>query len=144
MQRRDQQTAEGILFTDQYQLSMAQLYYRLGLHEKQVQFDHYFRTYPNYGMHQAGYCINAGLEGMIEWMKNARFRDEDVEHLRSQTGRTGLRGFEDDFLAWTRGAPQCAPDRRSGTDGHLPDSGDFLTKPPQLPDSYCDQGRPNS
>ena len=65
MQLRDQQTAEGILFTDQYQLSMAQLYYRLGLHEKQVQFDHYFRSYPDYGLHQAGYCINAGLEWLV-------------------------------------------------------------------------------
>ena len=53
---------EGILFTDHYQLTMAQLYFRAGLHEKQVQFDHFFRRYPDYDSHQAGYCINAGLE----------------------------------------------------------------------------------
>ncbi|MCL4858297.1 MAG: nicotinate phosphoribosyltransferase, partial [Caldilineaceae bacterium] len=50
---------EGILFTDQYQLTMAQLYFRAGLHEHTVQFDHFFRRYPDYGSHQAGYCINA-------------------------------------------------------------------------------------
>ena len=93
-------TAEGILFTDQYQLTMAQLYYRMGLHERHAQFDHFFRSYPDYGAHQAGYCINAGLEWLLDWMARARFRQEDVAYLRGQTGRTGARVFADDFLDW--------------------------------------------
>ena len=72
------QIAEGILFTDQYQLTMAQLYYRLGLHEKLAQFDHFFRHYPNYGAHQAGYCINAGLGWLLGWMAEAHIRDEEI------------------------------------------------------------------
>jgi len=100
MKRSDQTTAEGILFTDQYQLTMAQLYYRMGLHEKQAQFDHFFRSYPDYGSHKAGYCINAGLEWLLDWMREAHFRDQDVAHLRGQTDRTGKRIFGDDFLAW--------------------------------------------
>ena len=100
MKRSDQTTAEGILFTDQYQLTMAQLYYRMGLHEKQAQFDHFFRSYPDYGSHKAGYCINAGLEWLLDWMREAHFRDQDVAHLRGQTDRTGKRLFGDDFLAW--------------------------------------------
>jgi nicotinate phosphoribosyltransferase len=100
MKRSDQATAEGILFTDQYQLTMAQLYYRMGLHEKPAQFDHFFRSYPDYGSHQAGYCINAGLEWLLDWMREARFRDRDVAYLRGQTDRTGKRIFDDDFLAW--------------------------------------------
>jgi nicotinate phosphoribosyltransferase len=103
MKRSDRPTAEGILLTDQYQLTMAQLYYRMGLHEKHAQFDHFFRSYPDYGSHQAGYCINAGLEWLLDWMQEARFRDQDVEYLRDQTGRTGKRIFDDDFLAWLRG-----------------------------------------
>jgi nicotinate phosphoribosyltransferase len=102
MKRSDQETAEGILFTDQYQLTMAHLYYRMGLHEKQGQFDHFFRRYPDYGGHKAGYCISAGLEWLLDWMENAHFRDEDVEYLRGQTGRTGASIFDDDFLAWLR------------------------------------------
>lgn len=102
MKSADQQTAEGILFTDQYQLTMAQLYYRMGLHEKTVQFDHFFRKYPDYGPHQAGYCISAGLEWLLDWMQEARFRDRDIEYLRSQTSRGGQRIFADDFLAWLR------------------------------------------
>ena len=77
MNRTDRRTAEGILFTDQYQLSMAHVYFRMGLHEKTAQFDHFFRSYPDYGSHQAGYCINAGLEWLLDWMQEARFRGRD-------------------------------------------------------------------
>jgi nicotinate phosphoribosyltransferase len=98
----DRLTAEGILLTDEYQLTMAQLYYRMGLHEKHAQFDHFFRSYPDYGGHQAGYCINAGLEWLLDWMQAVHFRDEDVEYLRGQTGQTGKRIFDDDFLNWLR------------------------------------------
>ena len=102
MKQSDRRMAEGILFTDQYQLTMAQLYYRTGLHEKQVQFDHFFRRYPDYGAHKAGYCINAGLEWLLDWMQGAHFRDSDIETLRGQTGRTGTPVFADDFLVWLR------------------------------------------
>jgi nicotinate phosphoribosyltransferase len=100
LNKSDRKTAEGILFTDQYQLTMAQLYFRTGLHEKQVQFDHFFRRYPDYGVHQAGFCINAGLEWLLDWMLAVRFRPEDIDHLRGQQGRQGNPVFGDDFLSW--------------------------------------------
>src|SRR3990172_13153682 len=100
MKRKDQQTAEGMLFTDQYQLTMAQLYFRMGLHERQAQFDYFFRSYPDYGKHKAGYCINAGLEWLLDWMSQVRFREEDIAYLRSQKGQSGERTFGDDFLDW--------------------------------------------
>lgn len=102
MNEAERKTAEGILLTDQYQLTMAQLYYRMGLHDRPAQFDHFFRSYPNYGDHQAGYCINAGLEWLLDWMENAHFRNEDLDYLRGQTGRTGQRIFQDDFLGWLK------------------------------------------
>ncbi len=102
MDSRAQATAEGILFTDMYQLTMAQLYYRTGLHEKPVQFDHFFRSYPDYGTHKAGYCINAGLEWLLDWMGQARFGDVEVDFLRGQRSRTGAQLFADDFLGWLR------------------------------------------
>ncbi len=95
-----ERTAEGILYTDQYQLTMAQLYFRAGLHEREAQFDHFFRSYPDYGSHQAGYCINAGLEWLLDWMQKAHIRPEELEYLRGQRGREGKRIFGDDFLAW--------------------------------------------
>ena len=36
MKYSEKRIAEGILLTDQYQLTMTQLYFRLGLHEKQA------------------------------------------------------------------------------------------------------------
>lgn len=102
MRSADQRTAEGILFTDQYQLTMAQLFFRMGLHEREVQFDHFYRHNPDYGAHQAGYCIGAGLEWLLDWMRDARFREEDLAYLRSQTARNGQRIFHDDFLDWLR------------------------------------------
>ncbi len=92
--------AEGILFTDQYQLTMAQLYFRSGVHEMEVQFDHFFRRYPDYGSHQAGYCVNAGLETMLDWFQEARFGEEELDYLRSQRNASGARIFHDDFLEW--------------------------------------------
>ncbi|MGD2251475.1 MAG: nicotinate phosphoribosyltransferase [Anaerolineales bacterium] len=102
MKAEERATAEGILFTDQYQLTMAQLYFRMGLHERGVQFDHFFRRYPDYDSHKAGYCVNAGLEWFVKWMREAHFRKQDIRYLRSQTGRSGSPLFADDFLAWLR------------------------------------------
>ena len=98
----DRLTMEGILFTDEYQLTMAQLYFRMGIHEKQAQFDHFFRDYPNYGSHKAGFCINAGLGWLLDWMDEVNFREEDIAYLRGQKDRLGNPIFKDDFLAWLR------------------------------------------
>lgn len=98
----DHETIGGILYTDQYQISMAQLYYRMGLHNRNVQFDHFFRSYPDYGSHKAGYCINAGLEWFLDWLQRAQFRDQDIAYLRSQKDRAGNQLLKDDFLEWLR------------------------------------------
>ena len=68
MQRINRRLSEGFLFTDMYQLTMAQLYFRAGIHEKKAQFDHFSRKYPNYGSHQAGFCVNAGMGWLLDWM----------------------------------------------------------------------------
>lgn len=93
---------DGVLFTDQYQLTMAQLYYERGLHERQAQFDFFFRRYPDYGRHQAGYAVFAGLDPLLDWMERVRFTDTDLELLRSQTNAAGQRRFGEGFLNWLR------------------------------------------
>ena len=92
--------AEGILLTDQYELTMAQLYFRLGLHEKPVAFDYFFRDYPDYGEHQAGFCVSAGLAWLLEWIESAKVSQAELALLRGQTNRAGTRVFGDDFLGW--------------------------------------------
>lgn len=102
MKPSERATAEGVLYTDQYQFTMAQLYFRYGLHEKLAQFDHFFRSLPDYGTHQAGYCINAGLEWFVDWLQESCFRDEDIDYLRSQRSSKGDQLFDDDFLDWLK------------------------------------------
>lgn len=96
--RRD--LTEGFLFTDQYQLTMSQLYWKYGLHERTAQFDYFFRRYPDYGRHQAGYAVFAGLEWLIDWIEATRVRDEDLDRLRSQRCASGRRRFDEGFLSW--------------------------------------------
>jgi nicotinate phosphoribosyltransferase len=127
MTPHDKRLAEGALFTDMYQLTMAQLYYRQGLHEKRVQFDHFFRDNPNYGTHQAGYCVNAGLGWLLDWMDEARFGDDEIEALRAQRGRTGKRLFDDDFLRYLRGVSFASLNMRAIPEGRVVHPGVPLT-----------------
>ncbi len=108
MNKAEQKIAEGILFTDLYQLTMAQLYWRMGLGDYYAQFDHFFRSYPDYGKHKAGFCIYAGLHWLVDWMREIRFEEADLECLRAQAGREGQRLFQDDFLNWLKKEPPFA------------------------------------
>lgn len=91
---------DGILQTDQYQLTMAQLYWKEGLAERHVQFDFFFRSYPDYGTHQAGYCIAAGLGPLLEWMGDTRFGRPELAALAEQRTADGKRRFDQGFLSW--------------------------------------------
>lgn len=97
---RNKKISEGILFTDFYQLTMAQLYFKKGLHQKQVQFDYFFRKYPEYNSSQAGYCIFAGLQSLVEWMQNSSFEEEDIKILANHKSPTQKPVFSKDFLQW--------------------------------------------
>ena len=98
MDNQQRRLAEGVLFTDLYQLTMAQVYFQLGIHEKTAQFDYFFRSYPDYGLHQAGYCINAGLEWFLDWLRESTFDDESIAYLRGLEQKTGKKLFTDSFL----------------------------------------------
>jgi nicotinate phosphoribosyltransferase len=85
-----------MLFTDLYQLTMAQLYWKRGLHQRLAQFDYFFRRYPDYGEHRAGYAVFAGMGWLLDWIEDLRFTDDDIAALRS------LGRFDDGFLSWLR------------------------------------------
>lgn len=91
---------QGILFTDFYQLTMAQLYFKTGMHEQTAQFDYFFRKYPDYGGHQAGYCIFAGMQTLLDWMERTVCTSEDINSLRTLKGNSEKPVFHNDFLAW--------------------------------------------
>ena len=81
------------LFTDFYQLTMMQGYYRAGLHERQSCFDLFFRYNPFGG----GYTIAAGLEEALKFLESISFSDDDIKFLKEN----GL--FENDFLEQLKG-----------------------------------------
>lgn len=79
---------------------MSRLYFREGLHERLVNFDFFFRDYPDYGSHRAGYCVGAGLEDLLKWMERTSFASADLAVLRSQKTADGQSRFDDEFLNW--------------------------------------------
>jgi len=95
--------AEGVLYTDLYQITMAQVYFQQGIHEKIAQFDYFFRSYPDFGQHQAGYCINAGLEWLLDWVEEATFGKEEIEYLSVLKDNNSNPLFTKDFLYWLEG-----------------------------------------
>jgi len=100
--RPDDPVSTGILFTDQYQLTMAQLYFRMGLKDTSARFDYFFRSNPDYGTHQAGFCVNCGMAWLLGWMQELRFTDQEIEYLRSQRSRSGSPLFDENFLTWLK------------------------------------------
>ena len=99
-QRPGPQLTDGILSTDFYQLTMAQLYFRAGLADRPARFEHFFRSYPDYGRHQAGYCVAAGLAPFVRWMNSVRPTGADLDALAEHRSTSGGPLFGDDFLGW--------------------------------------------
>lgn len=77
------------LLTDLYELTMMQGYFRNQTNETVV-FDVFYRRNPS----GSAYAVIAGLEQVIEYIKDLKFDEEDIEYLRS----TGF--FQEDFLAY--------------------------------------------
>ncbi|WP_343249824.1 nicotinate phosphoribosyltransferase [Diplocloster hominis] len=75
------------LLTDFYELTMMQGYFKNKANEKVI-FDAFYRTNPSNG----GYAIAAGLEQVIDYIRNLTFSAEDIDYLRS------VGSFEEDFL----------------------------------------------
>ncbi len=68
------------LLTDFYEFTMSNGFFSEGMGEKIAYFDMFFRSVPDDG----GFAIMAGVEQLIEYLKNLEFTDEDIEYLRSK------------------------------------------------------------
>ena len=78
------------MICDYYELTMGNGYYLSGLHKKYAYFDVFFRNVPDGG----GFAIAAGLEQIIDYIKNLHFDSSDIEYFRSK-GR-----FDEGFLKY--------------------------------------------
>ena len=80
------------LLTDLYELTMMQGYYE-NPSDQIVVFDAFYRKNPCGG----AYAVCAGLEQVIEYVRDLHFSPDDIDYLRS------LHIFNDDFLEYLRG-----------------------------------------
>ena len=79
------------LLTDLYELTMMQGYYHSGNQkDKTVVFDAFYRVNPSGN----GFAICCGLEQIVEYIKELKFNEADIEYLR------GLKIFSEDFLEY--------------------------------------------
>lgn len=80
------------MLTDFYEITMANGFFVAGQGEKTVYFDMFFRTIPDDG----GLAIMAGVEQVINYMKNLTFTEEDLTFLREK------KLFDEQFLDYLR------------------------------------------
>lgn len=86
------------LLTDLYQLTMAYGYWKTGKAEEQAVFNLYFRKHP----FQGGFTVSCGLESVIRYLDNFRFRLADLEYLATLRGADQLPLFDSGFLDYLR------------------------------------------
>ena len=68
------------MLTDFYELTMAGGYFENGFENKIAYFDMFYRKNPDNG----GFAIMAGVEQLVEYLKNLKFTDDDIDYLRSK------------------------------------------------------------
>lgn len=81
------------LHTDLYQINMTESYWADGIHERKAVFEVYFRHLP-FGN---GYAIFAGLERILDYLKDFHFSESDIAYLRDEVG------YKQDFLDYLKG-----------------------------------------
>ena len=80
------------MMIDFYEFTMAQTYFDKGEKDRIVYFDVFFRKNPFNG----GYTIMGGLDNIIDYIKNFKITEEDIDFLR----RTG--NFSEEFLTYLK------------------------------------------
>ena len=84
------------LFTDLYQITMAQGYWEHGMLDTEACFHMYFRDYPFKG----GYAIACGMDQLAELVETYRFSERDVDYLASLDAPGGGKLFNEGFLEY--------------------------------------------
>ncbi|MDN3670978.1 nicotinate phosphoribosyltransferase [Echinicola jeungdonensis] len=86
------------LLTDFYQLTMAYAYWKSGKADQQAVFNLFFRKNP----FQSGFTVAAGLDYVIDFCRNFKFEENDLEYLQQMTQKDGTPTFEEGFIQYLR------------------------------------------
>jgi nicotinate phosphoribosyltransferase len=86
------------LFTDLYQLAMAQAYWMAGKANQRAVFTLYFRKNPFRG----GYAVMAGTEEVVQYLRDFKFTRDDIDFLMDQIGNDGGPLFNSGFLNYLK------------------------------------------
>lgn len=84
------------LLTDFYQLTMAYAYWKSGKAEEEAVFNLFFRKNP----FQGGFTVAAGLDYIIDYCRNFKFGQDDLDYLKSMKNADGSLTFEPAFLEY--------------------------------------------
>lgn len=84
------------LYTDLYQLTMAQAYIAAGKGHMHSAFTMHFRDYP----FQGGYAVACGMAQLAQIMDEYHFSDSDISYLASLDAPSGGKLFTKDFLEY--------------------------------------------
>lgn len=84
------------LYTDLYQLTMAQGYLETGIGQEEATFHMYFRDYP----FQGGYAIACGMAQLAEILDDYAFSEDDIAYLRELDAPGGGKLFSEQFLSY--------------------------------------------
>ena len=79
------------IYTDFYELTMAQGYFLSGRKDDTACFDYFFRKLPFKG----GYAVFAGLADLLDILKDYSFGNDEIEYLKTQ-------GFKNEFLDYLK------------------------------------------
>ena len=79
------------LLTDEYEFTMSETYFKNKKEKEKAVFDIFFRKVPNEG----GYAIMAGLDKVIEYIKNLHFGEREIAYLER-------RGYDKDFIEYLK------------------------------------------
>ena len=81
------------LYTDFYELSMAQGYLFSGKKDDSATFDYFFRNNPFRG----GFTVFAGLSDFLELLTKFTYSNSDIQYLKEQGFKPGFLDFLKDF-----------------------------------------------
>lgn len=84
------------MYTDLYQLTMAQGYLEADKGQDDAVFTMFFRDYPFNG----GYAIACGMAQLAEMVDNYSFTESDIDYLGQLEAPKGGKLFNDEFLAY--------------------------------------------